>query len=409
MFKRSLELKLYPTKIQKNILHSHLNSCRKLYNSLLDERRWGYRTDRVSITAKYQSSELPKIREEFEEYGNIYSQVLQNVVTRLDRSFKNFFSKQSGFPKYKGKYKFRSITYKQPGAPFGSGGFQFSNDKLKLSFVGNIRTFHKIKPSWFNDKCIPKTCTIKLRSDNNWYAHIIFDVPEENINKRYFGPKPAVGNDLGLTTLSTLSDGTEIANKRFYKNSGKKLARLQRKVSRKQKGSNNRRKSNKKVSKLHNNIANQRKDYLHKVSRNLAKNYGLVAFEDNLDGLSRGFLSKYVLDAGWGTLKRYTKYKCAEEHSEYIEVNKNGTTTDCYKCGFKVPKSLSERIHKCPRCKIEIKRDINSGKIVKQRAIESYLKAPTDCGELTPLEIEPLAASETKSLSFIVELGNSAL
>lgn len=264
---------MYPTKQQSEKLASTLESCRVLYNCALEQRKTAYKQFGISVNYNSQSDELKEIKKYFSEYKQVYSQVLQNVLIRLNKAFKNFFNRlrkgeKPGYPRFKGKGWYNSFTYPQ-------SGFSLSDNKkgyqrLKLSKIGNI----KIKLH----RCIKgtiKTCTIKKEVDK-WYICFACKVKTEILPKT----GKAVGIDVGLEKFATLSDSTIVENPRYLRKSEAKLKREQRKLSRKTKGSNSRKEQRTRVAKIHRKVKNQRNDFLHKESCKLVRKYDVIVFED---------------------------------------------------------------------------------------------------------------------------------
>ncbi len=172
----------------------------------------------------------------------------------------------------------------------------------------------------------------------------------------------SIGIDVGLKSLITLSDGQQIEPPKLLRRSENKLAKQQRCLSQKKKGSNNRNKQRIKVAKLHRKIRNQRQDFAHKVSRELVNAYDLIVFEKlQIQNMVKNHhLAKSISDAGWYQLIQFTKHK-AEYAGKVVElVDPKNTTQNCSNCGNKVPKSLSVRTHKCPYCDLEMDRDVNA-------------------------------------------------
>jgi len=178
-----------------------------------------------------------------------------------------------------------------------------------------------------------------------------------------------IGIDVGLLTFAALSDGTKIDNPKYFCKSEKKLARLQRRLSRKKKGSNNRGRAKAKVTRLHDKITNQRKDFLHKTSYGIVKKYDFIAVEDlSIKNMVKNrHLSKSIADAGWGKFVDYLEYKCLKYGKTFVKVPPGGTSQVCV-CGAHVPKDLSVRVHKCPECGLVADRDVVSAMVILQRA-----------------------------------------
>jgi len=296
----------------------------------------------------------------------VYAQVLQNVLRRLDRSFKNFFNGY-GYPRFQGRNRYDSFTYPQ-------SGFSITDDgKLKLSKIGEIKL---IQHREIEGKI--KTCTIK-RDVNHWY--VSFAVEMDYIPCTEMTGK-SIGIDVGLKSLITLSNGEQIEPPQLLRKSENNLAKQQRNLSQKKKGSNNRDKQRIKVAKLHRNIRNQRLDFAHKLSRELVNVYDLIVFEKlQIQNMVKNHhLAKSISDAGWNQLIQLTKYKAGHAGKVVELVDPKNTTQNCSNCGNKVPKSLSVRTHKCPYCGLELDRDVNA-------AINILQKVGQVMPELTPVEM----------------------
>ncbi len=216
-----------------------------------------------------QANQLPDIKAIREEYRDIHSQVLQDVLRKADKAYKAFFARckhgaTPGYPRYKGRNQFDSFTYPQ-------GGHSLTHDsRVCLSKIGSIKIkLHR------QVKGTIKTVTIK-REGECWYA--IFSCEVEQVPLE--ASNEAVGIDLGLLHFATLSDGSTIENPRYYRKAERKLERLQQALARKKRGSTRRKKAVKQVAKAHRKVANQRKDFLHKASRSLVNSYGLIVFEE---------------------------------------------------------------------------------------------------------------------------------
>jgi putative transposase len=265
--------RLYPNKIQRQLLVNTLESCRVLYNCALEQRKIAFRQFEVSLNYYNQADELKTLKEYFPEYKNIYSQVLQDVLKRVDKAFQNFFrrlktSEKPGYPRFKGRGWYDSFSYPQSG--FSLSDNSKGSQRLKLSKVGSIKIkLHRAIKGKI------KTCSIKRELDN-WYVCFSCEVQPELLLKT----QKSVGIDVGIEKYAALSDGVLIENPRFLRQSEAKLKHEQRKLSRKKKGSNSRKKQKHKLAKLHHKIKNQRNDFLHNESKKLIKNYDVIVFED---------------------------------------------------------------------------------------------------------------------------------
>ena len=269
--RKANKFRLYPTKQQEKTLFWTLTRCRELYNAALAERKEAYRMAGKSITYYEQKRDLPEIKAELrEEYQQIHSQVLQDVLLRLKRAFDAFFRRvengeEPGYPRFQGRNRYNSFTYPQ-------GGYSLTHDsRLCFSKIGSIKiTLHRPLEGTI------KTCTVKYEA-GQWYAVFSCEVAQPE-------PLPPVesevGIDLGVSHFAALSDGTFIENPRHYRRAQKKLENLQQTLSKKKRGSHRREKARKAVAKTHRKIANQRRDFHHKQSKQLVQEHQTIVFEE---------------------------------------------------------------------------------------------------------------------------------
>lgn len=362
---KAYKFKLKVSRAVNEKLCQTLNLCRELYNSGLRERIDAYRINQVSVSYSDQQNQLPEIKSIRDDLKSVYSQVLQDALKRLDKTFKAFFGRvkkgvKAGFPRFKGKNFFDSFCFPQ-------SGFRLTGDKLQLSKIGTVK-IHLSQTM----KGRVKTCAIK-REVSGWF--VIFTVEDE----KQILPKSGkqIGIDVGIESFATLSDGTQIDNFKYFESSQKRLRIAQRKVSRRKKGSNQRRKAVNQLRKIHQKIKNQRTDFAHKVSTYLVKTYDLIAIEKlNILGMSRSFLSKQIHDAAWSSFFQKLKYKAENAGRELKEVNPNGTSQTCI-CGGVVKKDLSVRWHHCLNCGLSEHRDIVSAKVILKIGLGQSLKDVT--------------------------------
>jgi putative transposase len=348
--KTAYKFRMYPNRQQEAQLDLNLETCRHLYNLALADRKYSYETEGISRTYEDQAAMLV-VEKKDGNFTCVFSQVLQDVLRRLDKSFKAFFRRvksgeNPGYPRFKGEGWYKSFTYPQV-------GFKLDCSKLTLSKIGSIRIF---KHREVEGKI--KTCTIKKDLLGHWYAIFVSemeDVPQVE-------PKVAIGVDVGLKNMVALSDGTAIQYPRYYVQAEKKLAVAQRELSRKKKGSISRQVAKTRVAKLHQKIQNHRDEFLHQVSRKLVDSADLVVFENlNISGMLKNHhLAKHIQDHAWGKLIQFTQSKAAKAGKVVELVDARYTTQKCSQCGIIVPKTLVERVHRCPNCGLEMDRDINA-------------------------------------------------
>jgi len=370
---RTYKYRVYPTKDQVLKLESTFELCRNLYNASLQQRRDAYKSvNPRSVFYNQQQNELPELKAAFPDYKNIHSLVLQDVLHRTDKAMKGFFlrlktkNSKAGYPRYKSYGRYDSITYSQ-------SGFEIlqSNKKrtyVALSKIGNIKiVYHREIPAVANIK----TCIVK-RDGKKWF--VCFAI-ETNIITKPVKIKTEVGIDMGLTSFLATSDNRLIPNPRILRESENKLAIEQRKLAKKKKGGKNRLKQTQKVRNVHTKIFNQRNDFQHKVSRKLVNEYDFIAHEDlNIKGMVKNHcLAKSISDVGWGKFISMVRYKAEEAGKVTVAVNPKNTSQECFGCGKLVPKTLQDRIHKCPYCGLTLDRDVNSAKVILSRGKELAL------------------------------------
>ncbi len=387
MSKHACTFRLYPTRKQRERLQSTLDACRHLYNAALTERRDAYifhvrqhpsyydeptrkqLSRELDINYYSQTNQLPEIKALREEYQDIYSQVLQDVLRRVQKAFDAFFRRvkqglEPGYPRFQGRGRYDSFTYPQ-------SGFSITHDsRVMLAKIGSMKVkFHR------EIKGTIKTCTIKREGDA-WYVVFACEVEHTLLPES----DQAVCIDLGLLHFATLSTGETIDNPRSYRKAEKQLEGLQQVLSRKKRGSTRRKKAIKAVGSAHRKVANQRKDFLHKRSRELANRYGLIVFEElqpvNMSkhpkpkqdengnylpngAAAKGGLNKSIHDAGWSQFQQFCTYKAANAGRRVLFVDPKYTSQICSGCGAIVKKELDERWHSCS-CGVELDRDHNA-------------------------------------------------
>ena len=355
---RSFKYRLYPNRTQETVLVSTLETCRRLYNNALAERRDAWKDEQRSVTYREQQDALPGNKDEYQQ--QVHSQVLQDVLRRLRRAFDAFFRRvrngeTPGYTRFKGKGRYDSFTYPQ-------SGFSLSKDgrHITLSKIGPIRIkLHRPLEGRV------KTCTIKRDVDQ---LYVVFSCDVEVEARSHGGT--AVGVDVGLEKFATLSDGTVIENPRFLRESEQKIKKRQRRVSRRKKGSNRREKARKELARAHRKVRNQRTDFAHKLSRKLADSYSTIIFErlNIMNMVKNHHLAKSIIDASWNQLIQFTIYKAEGAGGRVELVDPKNTSQMCSRCGMLVKKDLSVRVHSCWNCGLTIDRDLNAAINIQDRS-----------------------------------------
>jgi putative transposase len=327
--KTAYKFRMYPNRQQKTILGRTLDTCRQLYNNALADRKIAYGNGGISRSYEGQAAILTAEKKANPDLKTVFSQVLQDVLRRLDKAFKSFFRRvkageNPGYPRFKGKGWYKSFTYPQ-------SGFELDGSKLTLSKIGSIRIFKHRK---IEGKI--KTCTIKRDKLGKWYAVLVSELEDVLSIKA----KTAIGVDVGLTNMVMLSTGESIQYPKYYIETEKKLAEVQRDLSRKKKGSKNRQKAKLKVAKVHQRITNLRAEFLHKVSRKLVDSADLIVFENlNIRGMLKNrHLAKNIQDHAWGKLIQFTEGKAAKAGKLVELVEARYTSQQCSQCSIMVSK-----------------------------------------------------------------------
>ncbi len=345
--------KLRPTPAQERALEDILWRCRDLYNAALEQRIAAWQRRHISVSRYEQEVELKAIRAAFPEYEAIHSHVLQDVLARLDKTYQAFFRRvqrgeKAGFPRFKGRNRFHSITFKEYG-----NGARVDNGVLILSKIGRI-SVHWSRPL----EGTPKTVTIAKEADG-WYVAI--SCAEAPVH-----PLPSTGQetaiDLGLESFATLANGEQLFTPSYYRKAEAYLRRCQRRVSRRKKGSHRRRKAVALLAKAHQHIARQRRDFHHQQAHKLVQAYDVIYYEDLrvANMVQNHHLAKSISDAGWAAFLTILAFKAASAGKRVGAVNPAFTSQACSGCGVVVAKGLSVRWHACPECGTSLHRDHNA-------------------------------------------------
>lgn len=349
MMIRTYKYRLRPSKKQVHLLNDLFFQMQTVYNDALNERRWAWRRSRKSISYYDQWNRLRDERHALpDEMGMINATSMQQMLRRLDKAYKRLYKGIGKHPRFKGAKRFKSIEYRH------GDGCKLDDDRLYIQNAGRIKVIlHRDIP----DGAKIKHLVIK-RSLGKWYVCLMLELPDVH---QFPNCRPDVGIDVGLKSLLALSDGTLIDNPRWLRSSLSELRVAQRRVSRRKKGGSNWRKAVRQVAKLHEKVANTRRDFWHKTTRNIVDAYGNIAIEDlNLAFMTRnGHLSLSAHDAALGDFRQMLEYKAEEAGTQVVAVNPSGTSQACSGCGQIVRKGLNVRTHNCS-CGLSLNRDVNA-------------------------------------------------
>jgi putative transposase len=370
--------RIYPSLEQEARMVSWLETCRSVYNYALRERKDWIQSrkspvDRCSLDRCFiiptdepypdyytQKRSLTAAKKESPHLKDVQSQVLQDVLGRLDGAFAARKERGHGFPRFKKFGQYRSFLFPQ----FQANPIR--GTEIKLPKIGLMPiTLHRPIPDGF----VIKTVRV-IRKHSGWYATLCIqaplDIPDVPPQAGH-----AIGIDVGLSYFLSTSDGEQIARPRFFGKLQRKLELLQRRLKGKQKRSSNRAKLLKKIGKVHEKIAACRLDWHFKIAHHLCDQAQLI-FAEDLDFriMAKGMLGKHTLDAGLGQfLNQVLPWVCWKRGVYYAKVDPNGTSQTCPDCGARVKKDLSTRVHECHECGSVKPRDVASGEVIKARGL----------------------------------------
>jgi putative transposase len=334
--------------------------CRWLYNTALSQRISIYKQNKGKISCYEQNNQLPELKKTFPEYASISSQSLQDVIERLDKAYKNFFRRvkkgedKVGFPRFKSKGRYDSFTLKDTGWILNKNYLiieKIGKFKLRLSrpIEGNI-----------------KTITVNKESTGKWYVCFNCDnVPEKKLPES----DESIGLDVGIKSYLTDSEGNKVENPKFLKKALSKLRRKQRKLSRAERGSNRRKNTKIQVAKCHEEVRNQRGDFLHKLANDYIKNYDTIYVENlQIENMVKNHkLARDIDDCSWSKFFGLLSYKAVETGRKLVKVNPRYTSMKCSNCGeINHELKLSDRKWVCISCGALHDRDYNAAKNIKR-------------------------------------------
>ena len=368
----AIKYRLYPTSEQKIMFAKTFGCCRKVYNLMLSEKIESYKT-----TGKFVAVTPAKYKKDFPYLKEVDSLALANVQLNLQSAFRNHFDrnrrKKTGFPKFKSaKHSRKSYTTNNQNGTVAI----IDNRYVRLPKIGKVKAvIHRVPGTDWK----LRSATVSCSSDDRYYVSVLFEY--ENSASAYVADENnAIGMDYASDGLYVDDKGNIGTNHKFYRESHKKLAKEQRKLSRKKgsrKGedkSHNYLKQQRKVNRIHTHIANQRKDNLHKISAEIANQYDIVCVENlNMRNMSnRGFGNgKATLDNGYGMFLDMLEYKLANRGKYLVKVDKWYPSSQiCHCCGKRHPemKDLRIRTMRC-ECGYVMDRDRNAAMNIKKEGL----------------------------------------
>ena len=412
--------RIYPDIATQQLMQLWLETSRFVYNRALRELKDWIASrkspiDRCSIKREYiipasvpfpsyqrQQNDLPKLKQEFPKLGDVYSQVLQTTIRRLHDTWDAFQKRGFGFPRFKKFGQFKSFVFPQfkdnpvIATPLNGGNPRTGvapRYHIKLPKIGLMPiNMHRPIPDGF---VVKQVRVLSKCRNTQWYVVLTLQsevsIPDAPVHGR------AIGIDLGLERFLTASDSSSVERPKFLKSLQGELELLQRRASRRQKRSKNWEKAQIKVARLHNKIANTRKDYHLKTAHSLCDQAQTIFAEDlNTVGLNRGMLRKECIDASFGQFLSLLQWVCFKRGAFFLRVNPGGTSQTCPECQATVAKPLKEREHFCPECGYRTHRDHAAAEMVLLRGLE-LISTPGFGGTETAYAVDLPGAGVTPS------------
>jgi len=363
---RAYKYRIYPTVQQQKVIEQTFAACRLVYNLGLEIKKYAWQTQRKNISSIDLCYQLVDIKKDYIWLSEVDSQSLQASVKRLDKAFENFY-RGNGFPKYKSKRNKQS--------------FQCPNNTRKIDWENSTLSIPKIKDLPIvlsrNFEGQIKTVTISRTPSDKYFASILVMTDEILPSKPAVSSDKTIGIDLGIKSFVVSSDGQVFEANRKLKNNLQRLKVLSKRISRKKKGSNNRKKAVKCLAILHERITNQRTDYIHKTTSSLVKgdNQTFVIEDLNVAGMLKNRkLSQAISDVSFGEFSRQMQYKCEWYGKNLIKIGTfEPSSKTCSDCGtINETLTLADRKWVCANCGSIHDRDFNAAKNIRQMGLNKY-------------------------------------
>jgi putative transposase len=354
------KFRIYPDAKRQKAIDDSISMSQRLYNKLLEKTIEAHKKNPSSkISRRTINQFLNEIIKEDKSYLQLYAHVRVDIRNRLLKAYQNFFRRchqkksgakiKAGFPRFKSKDKFNSITHIE-----NNGSFRIEKGRLRVSKIGTLRIEQ-------HRNIVGNVKTMTIKKEGKEY-YVIFTA-EQIINPPKVEDINPVGIDMGLNNFIALSDGQTIQKPRFFKQKAKKIARWQRVVARRNKGSKRRNKAKLHLQKEWQSVTNQSNDFMHKLSEKLVHGgYTSFAVESlSIQNMVKNHrLAQSIQNVSWNRFMQMLSYKAESAGMKVIKVDARNTTKECSDCGNIMNMSLSEREYICDKCGLQIDRDINA-------------------------------------------------
>ena len=377
---QAFRYRFYPTSEQESLLRRTMGCARLVYNRALSARTeaWYERQEKIDYIKTSALLTQWKKQEDLYFLNEVSCVPLQQGLRHLQKAFSNFFAGRARYPKFKKKHNGGS-------AEFTKSAFSWKEGQLFLAKCTTALPIRWSRP--LPEGCQPSTVTVKLDYSGRWHVSLLIDNP--NIQALRVCTK-SIGLDVGISSLLTTSDGDKIANHRHLKRHRRKLKQVQKALSRKQLGSNNRHKARVKVARVHGNITDSRKDFVHKLTTQLVRENQTIVVEDlSVKNMVKNHkLAQSISDAAWGEFTRQLEYKCKWYGRTLVKIDRwFPSSKRCGHCGYIVESlPLDIRDWDCPKCRAHHDRDINAARNIHAAGLAVV---SNNAGEVCGANIRP--------------------
>ena len=378
MYYKAYKFRIYPNESQKELINKTFGCSRFIYNyflSMYKESKHTKASENIKYYTNYLKYECPFLQE-------IDSIVIRKSLFNLEDSFKRYFKRQSEYPKFKSKFKRNSYNTNAVYGSYKNNNYcnielDLENKTIKLPKLKNIKIRGYRNLKYINGRIL--NATISRESNGKYYVSVLYEISEK---VKEVTPTSIIGIDLGVKKLLTLSDGNSYENNKYIEKYEKRIKRTQRELSRKVKGSSNYYKCKKKLAILHSKLANSRKYYIHKITKNITNEYDIITCEklhtkEMIIHGKKNTLSKNINDACFNEILRQLEYKSKFKGKQFYQIYEYYSSSQiCSRCDNqdKKYKNLNERIYECTKCHLELDRDLNASINIMFEGLKMYIE-----------------------------------